>query len=109
MLVSLPKCKIGNDVEWSFAAKEVYFVLSNGSDTASCVIEAEIVIEKFDCCSGGDVENSVEVEFKYLVVSETPVGVDESDFKIQPNQQIELTESQISDLNEKLKNEMVRV
>lgn len=109
MLVSLPKCKVGNEIEFTFKRKEVYFVLENGCDTAACTIKAEIVIEKFDCCSGGDIENSCEVDFKYLVVSETPVDVEESDFEIVEGQKIELTESQIADLNEKLKNEMVRV
>jgi hypothetical protein len=109
MLLSLPKCKVNDDFDIDYDNKSVCFVLEHGVDNALCHMKGEIIVEAFDVCQGGDVENGSEVNFKYLQIGETSVLVDQSDFSIQANQEIELTESQISDLNEKLKNEMVRV
>lgn len=109
MLPSLPKCKINDDFDVDFENKSVCFILEHGVDKALCYIKADLKVEKFDCCQNGDYQNVAEVEFKFLQVSDTEVTVDQSDFGIQSNQKIELTESQINDLNEKLKDEMVRV
>lgn len=109
MLVSLPKCKINEDVDVDFEYKNVCFALEYGTDSALCRMNVDIVEEEFDVHEGGNLVACRSLEFKYAVVSDTPVYVDQSDFDILEGQKIELTESQIADLNEKLKNEMVRV
>lgn len=107
MLVSLPKCKINEDIDVDYENNSVCFALEYGTDSALCHIKAEIISEEFDVHQGGNFEDCRSIEFKYAHVSDTPVSVDQSDFDILEGQKIELTESQIADLNEKLKNEMV--
>lgn len=106
-LPSLPKFKIGDDVDYNFDSNEVYFLLELGVDTVVCKMKGEKIVEPFECHTGGDVENGREIDFKYFKVSDTEVFIDQSDIDIESNQKIELTDSQIYDLNEKLKNEMV--
>lgn len=108
MLVSLPKCKINEEIDVDYENNSVCFALEYGTDSALCHIKSVAIIESFDCYESGSVENGVEVDFKYMIVSDSPVSVDQSDFDILEGQKIELTEQQIADLNEKLKNEMVK-
>lgn len=109
MLVSLPKCKINEEIDVDYENNSVCFALEYGTDSALCHIEAEIISEEFDVTQGGNHDYCRSVEFMYAHVSDTPVSIDQSDFDIVEGQKIELTEQQIADLNEKLKNEMVRV
>lgn len=107
-LPSLPKFEI-TDVSFDFKSINIYFVLKYGCLTVLSSMKGEVRIEEFDCQQNGNAENSMEVEFKYMIVGGTPVSVEETEMDIQPNQQLELTEKQTEKLNEILKSEMVRV
>lgn len=106
-LPSLPKFVV-EDVEHNFELNQVTFLLKYGILEVLGCIDAKCVIEKFDVSvSGGNVQNSVERDFKYLVVSETEVSIDQSDIDIKSGQKLILTESQIQKMNDDLKELMV--
>ena len=72
-------------------------------------MSADVKIEEFEINVDGNVQNNVDRDFRYLVVSDTSVVVDQADIDIciVKGQTIGLTEKQRNDLNEILKDNMV--
>lgn len=97
-----------DDVDFCFDKKEVYFTLALGSSTLTCYMSADVKIEEFEINVDGNVQNNVDRDFRYLVVSDTSVVVDQADIDIciVKGQTIGLTEKQRNDLNEILKEKM---
>ena len=98
-----------DEVEFCFDKKEVYFTLALGVSTLTCYMSAEVKIEEFEVNVDGNVQNNTDRDFKYLVVSNSSVIVDQADVEIciVKGQTIGLTEKQRDDLNEILKDNMV--
>lgn len=110
ILPSLPKFKVNQGVEFCFDKKKVYFVLDYGVVSVVCFMSAGCVVATYDVMpENGDPQNSVDIDFKYLKVGETEVSIDQSDIDLVNGQKIELTEKQIFELNEYLKEEMIKV
>ena len=95
------------EVEEILEEKQVFFLLENGKDGVLCFVEAELKSNTFDVTpSNGNVQNSMPYDFQWLSVGEkTLIQVDENntDFNVTG---LELTEDQLSKLNEILKNRM---
>ena len=91
-----------SDIDAFIDNEKVMFWLSCGVDDIYCEMKAKRIIESFEVCNDGDVQNSVECDFEYLEVDcETEVLVDGLDYV----QKIKLTEKQMLKLNEYLKDE----
>ena len=106
-----------DEVDFCFDKKEVYFTLALGVSTLTCYMSAEVKIEEFEINVDGNVQNNIDRDFRYLVVSDTSVVVDQADISvvvdqadidicIVKGQTIGLTEKQRDDLNEILKGKM---
>ena len=97
-----------DEVDFCFDKKEVYFTLAFGVSTLTCYMSADVKVEEFEINIDGNVQNNVDREFRYLVVSDTSVVVDQADIDIciVKGQTIGLTEKQRNDLNEILKEKM---
>ena len=97
-----------DEVDFCFDKKEVYFTLALGVSTLTCYMSAEVKIEEFEINVDGNVQNNVDRDFRYLVVSDVSVIVDQADIDIciVKGQTIGLTEKQRDDLNEILKGKM---
>ena len=105
--LQLPMFHIG-EVDFCFDKKEVYFTLALGVSTLTCYMSADVKIEEFEINVDGNVQNNVDRDFRYLVVSDTSVIVDQADIDIciVKGQTIGLTEEQLYDLNDFLKEKM---
>ena len=105
--LQLPEFKI-EDVDFCFDKKEVYFTLALGVSTLTCYMSADVKVEEFEINVDGNVQNNIDRDFRYLVVSDTSVVVDQADIDIciVKGQTIGLTEKQRSDLNEILEEKM---
>ena len=97
-----------DEVDFCFDKKEVYFTLAFGVSTLACYMSAEVKVEEFEINVDGNVQNNIDRDFRYLVVSDTSVVVDQADIDIciVKGQTIGLTEKQRNDLNEILKEKM---
>ena len=96
------------DVDFCFDKKEVYFTLALGVSTLTCYMSADVKIESFEVNIDPNPQNNIDRDFRYLVVSDTSVVVDQADIDIciVTGQTIGLTEKQRNDLNEILKEKM---
>ena len=105
--LQLPEFKI-EDVDFCFDKKEVYFTLALGVSTLTCYMSADVKIESFEVNIDPNPQNNIDRDFRYLVVSDTSVVVDQADIDIciVKGQTIGLTEKQRDDLNEILKEKM---
>lgn len=97
-----------DEVDFCFDKKQVYFTLALGVSTLTCYMSAEEKVEEFEINVDGNVQNNIDRDFRYLVVSDTSVVVDQADLEIciKEGQTIGLTEKQRDDLNEILKEKM---
>ena len=97
-----------DDVDFCFDKNEVYFTLALGVSTLTCYMSADVKVEEFEINVDGNVQNNIDRDFRYLVVSDTSVVVDQADLEIciKEGQTIGLTEKQRDDLNEILKDKM---
>ena len=102
--LQLPEFKI-EDVDFCFDKKQVYFTLVVGNSVVTCYMSAEEKIESFEVNIDSNPQNNIDRDFRYLVVSDTSVVVDQADIDIciVKGQTIGLTEKQRDDLNEILK------
>ena len=98
-----------DEVDFCFDKNEVYFTLALGVSTLTCYMSADVKIEEFEINVDGNAQNNVDRDFRYLVVSDTGVVIDQADVEIciVKGQTIGLTEKQRDDLNEILKENMV--
>lgn len=105
--LQLPEFKI-EDVDFCFDKKQVYFTLVVGNSTVTCYMSAEEKIESFEVKVDSNLQNNVDRDFRYLVVSDSSVIIDQCDIDIciVKGQTIGLTEKQRDDLNEILKGKM---
>lgn len=105
--LQLPEFKI-EDVEFCFDKKQVYFTLAVGNSVVTCYMSAIEKIEEFEVNVDSNPQNNVDRPFKYLVVEDTSVIIDQCDIDIciVKGQAIGLTENQRDSLNERLKEEM---
>lgn len=96
------------DVDFCFDKKEVYFTLALGVSTLTCYMSADVKVEEFEINVDGNVQNNVGRDFRYLVIGDTSVVVDQADLEIciKEGQTIGLTEKQRNDLNEILTDKM---
>lgn len=106
-LPSLPEFEV-TEVEQCFDLNQATFVLKHGVLQVLGYVSASVKVESFDCVANGDVENSIECDFKYLVVGDVPFDFDQTDIDLKEGQQLKLTEAQRNDLNEILKDMMER-
>ena len=80
----------------------VYFTLTCGVDYIECSVEATQKVEEFEVCNDIDVQNTHDRDFEYLQVdADEVVGVE-----LEHVQKIKLTEKQLEELNEYLKQQM---
>lgn len=92
---------VNSDVAHLTSCEKVMFWLSCGVDNIYCEMKAKRIVESFEVCNDGDVQNAVDRDFEYLEVDcETEVLV-ELDYV----QKIKLTEKQMLKLNGYLKDE----
>ena len=105
--LQLPMFNI-DEVDFCFNKKQVYFTLVLGVSTLTCYMSTDAKVEEFEINIDGNVQNNVDRDFKYLVVSDSSVIVDQADVEIciVKGQTIGLTEKQRDDLNEILKEKM---
>lgn len=97
-----------DEVDFCFNKKEVYFTLVVGNSCVNCYMSAEENIESFEVNIDSNPQNNIDRPFKYLVVENTSVIIDQCDIDIciVKGQTIGLTEKQRNDLNEILKGKM---
>ena len=105
--LQLPEFKI-EDVDFCFDKKQVYFTLVVGVSTLTCYMSADVKVEEFEVNIDPNPQNNIDRPFKYLVVSDSSVIIDQCDIDICiiKGQTIGLTEKQRDDLNEILKGKM---
>ena len=108
--LQLPQFKI-KDVDFCFDKKEVYFTLVVGSSTVICYMSALEKFNQFEVNIDSNPQNNIDKDFRYLVVEDTSVIIDQCDIDICiiKGQTIGLTEKQRDSLNERLKEEMEMV
>lgn len=106
-LPSLPEFELKSDIEIDLHGGEVNFTLSYGAVSVDCCMDGVVETEDFDVAIDSDPQNNLERPFEFLVVSNTAVEVMRTDINLVDGQKIRLTEKQMAQLNEYLKEEMV--
>ena len=108
-LPSLPEFEIQSDIEIDLHGCDVSFTLSYGAVSVDCCMDGVVKTEDFEVAIDSNPQNNLERPFEFLVVSNTPVEVLRTDIDLVDGQRIKLTEKQMAQLNEYLKEEMVMI
>ena len=91
-----------NDI-WDFSRIEkICFTMISGVHSIECEVLANRVVESFEVCNDGDVQNAHDRDFEYLQVDADEVV----SVELEHVQKIKLTEKQLQKLNEYLKQQM---
>lgn len=102
--MQLEDFKVSDDIEIDETI--VFFQLINGKESALIQIEGEVVRETFDLHRAGEsCEMAVPVDFEWIEVAKEKYEVVEASVE---TDDFELTDNQIIELNEKLKERMER-